>query len=174
MAVSSHETRGFRYRQASIAFEMPPPWQVSCEVPTELTKSYNLWLGDGLRSQTLAVQIPTSLLVFMILAKWLTLLHLNSLWGGPYLRSLLWDSNEFMYRTSFQHYIWHMKKKWKSTLSPWSVARQAPLSMGFPRQEYWSGLSFPSPGGLPDSGIEPRSPLYFRQILYWAAREAHG
>ena len=40
----------------------------------------------------------------------------------------------------------------------WTVARQAPLSMGFPRQEYWSGLPFPSPGDLPNSGIEPRSP----------------
>ena len=40
----------------------------------------------------------------------------------------------------------------------WTVALQAPLSMGFSRQEYWSGLSFPSPGDLPDSGIEPRSP----------------
>ena len=37
---------------------------------------------------------------------------------------------------------------------PWIIARQAPLSMGFPRQEYWSGLPFPTPGGLPDSGIE--------------------
>ena len=36
--------------------------------------------------------------------------------------------------------------------------RQAPLSMGFSRQEYWSGLPFPSPGDLPDPGIEPRSP----------------
>ena len=35
---------------------------------------------------------------------------------------------------------------------------QAPLSMGFSRQEYWSGLPFPSPGDLPDPGIEPRSP----------------
>ena len=40
----------------------------------------------------------------------------------------------------------------------WTVARQAALSMGFPRQEYWSGLPFPSPGDLPDLGIEPRSP----------------
>ena len=42
--------------------------------------------------------------------------------------------------------------------TPWTVARQAPLSMGFSRQEYWSGLPFPSPGNLPDPGIEPRSP----------------
>ena len=40
----------------------------------------------------------------------------------------------------------------------WTVAHQAPPSMGFSRQEYWSGLPLPSPGGLPDPGIEPRSP----------------
>ena len=40
---------------------------------------------------------------------------------------------------------------------PWTVAHQAPLSVGFPRQEYWSGLSFPSPGNLLDPGIEPAS-----------------
>ena len=38
------------------------------------------------------------------------------------------------------------------------VAHQAPLSMGFPRQEYWSGLPFPPPGDLPHPGIEPMSP----------------
>ena len=43
-------------------------------------------------------------------------------------------------------------------VTPWSVAHQAPLSMGFYRQDYWSGLSFPSPGDLPDPGIEPGSP----------------
>ena len=41
-------------------------------------------------------------------------------------------------------------------MTPW--AHQAPPSMEFSRQEYWSGLPFPSPGDLPDSGIEPRSP----------------
>ena len=41
----------------------------------------------------------------------------------------------------------------------WSIAFQAPLSMGFSRQEYWSGLPFPSPGDLPDPRIEPTSPL---------------
>ena len=39
----------------------------------------------------------------------------------------------------------------------WTVALQAPLSMGFPRQEYWSGLPFPAPGDLPNPGIEPVS-----------------
>ena len=42
--------------------------------------------------------------------------------------------------------------------NPWTVAYQAPPSMGFSRQEYWSGLPFPSPGDLPDLGIEPGSP----------------
>ena len=41
--------------------------------------------------------------------------------------------------------------------TPWTVARQAPLSMGFSRQEYWSGLPCPPPGELPDPGIEPMS-----------------
>ena len=41
--------------------------------------------------------------------------------------------------------------------APWAIACQAPLSMGFLRQEYWSGLLFPTPRDLPDSGIEPLS-----------------
>ena len=43
-------------------------------------------------------------------------------------------------------------------VTPWTVARQTPLSMGFSRQEYWNGLPFPSPGDLPNPGIEPGSP----------------
>ena len=42
----------------------------------------------------------------------------------------------------------------------WTVARQAPLSMGSPRQEYWSGLPFPSPGVFPTQGLNPR-------LLHW-------
>ena len=42
--------------------------------------------------------------------------------------------------------------------TPWTVAYQAPQSMAFFRQEYWSGLPFPSPGNLPDPGMEPGSP----------------
>ena len=55
----------------------------------------------------------------------------------------------------------------------WTVAHQVPLSMGFSRQEYWSGLPFLSPGDLPNSGIEPRStyiPGGFFTI--WATRES--
>ena len=52
--------------------------------------------------------------------------------------------------------------------TPWTVAHQAPLSMGFSWQEYWSGLTFPPPGDLPDPGIEPQSHVSCigRQILY--------
>ena len=42
--------------------------------------------------------------------------------------------------------------------TPWTVAYQAPPSMGFSRQEYWNGLPFPSPGDLPNPGIKPGSP----------------
>ena len=43
-------------------------------------------------------------------------------------------------------------------VAPLTIVHQAPLSMGFSRQEYWSGLPFPPPGDLPDTGIKPRSP----------------
>ena len=42
----------------------------------------------------------------------------------------------------------------------WTVAHQVSLSMGFPRQEYWSGLPFPSPGDLPDPRTEPETPVF--------------
>ena len=62
-------------------------------------------------------------------------------------------------------------------VTAWTVAHQAPLSMGFSRQEYWSGLPFPSPGDLPNPGIEPRSPALQadagRCFNLWATREAH-
>ena len=47
---------------------------------------------------------------------------------------------------------------YSSFATPWTLAYQASLSMGFSRQDYWSGLPFPSPGDLPDPGIESRSP----------------
>ena len=49
--------------------------------------------------------------------------------------------------------------------TPWTVAYQAPPSMGFSRQEYWSGLPFPSPGDLPNLGIEPGSPALHADAL---------
>ena len=61
-----------------------------------------------------------------------------------------------------------LQKKWSEVKSlshvwlfviPWTVAYQAPPSLGFSRQEYWSGLPFPSPGDLPNPGIKPGSPV---------------
>ena len=52
-----------------------------------------------------------------------------------------------------------------NSVTPWTVARQAPLSMGFSRQEYWSGLPFLSPGDLPDPGTKPRSPAFQADFL---------
>ena len=49
-------------------------------------------------------------------------------------------------------------KSCPTLMTPWTIACQTPLSMGFSRQEYWNGLPFPSPGDLPDPGIKPRSP----------------
>ena len=48
----------------------------------------------------------------------------------------------------------------------WTVAHQAPLSMEFSRQEYWGGLPFPSPGDLPNSGIEPECPAWQADSFY--------
>ena len=63
-------------------------------------------------------------------------------------------------------HTWLLEKPWDGLVTkscpnlatPWNVTCQASLSMGFSRQEYWSGLPFPSTGDLPDTGIKPRSP----------------
>ena len=67
----------------------------------------------------------------------------------------------------FEYHLFSRLWKWKVKVkpfsrvrlfaTPWTVPCQAPLSMGFSRQEYWSGLPVPSPGDLPNPGIKPRS-----------------
>ena len=57
----------------------------------------------------------------------------------------------------------HVVSRVRLFATPWTVAYQAPLSMGFSRQEYWTGLPFPSPGDVPDPGIKPES----LHLLYW-------
>ena len=71
-----------------------------------------------------------------------------------------------------QGYHYHLSKFHIYVLScvwlfvtPWTIAYQAPPSIGFSRQGYWSGLPFPSPGDLPDPGIEPRSPALWADTL---------
>ena len=58
--------------------------------------------------------------------------------------------------------------------TPWTVARLAPLSMEFSGQEYWRGVLFPSPGDLPDPGVEPRSALQADSLLSEPAGEAQN
>ena len=58
--------------------------------------------------------------------------------------------------------------------TPWTVACQAPLSVGFSRHEYWNGLPFPSPGDRPNPGIEPGSPALQADSLPTELREAQG
>ena len=54
-----------------------------------------------------------------------------------------------------------------NSATPWTVAHQAPLSMGVPSQEYWSGLPFPHPGDLPNPGIKPASPTLTGRFFTW-------
>ena len=58
------------------------------------------------------------------------------------------------------------------SVTPQTVSQEAPLSMGFSRQEYWSGLPVPPPGELPDPAIEPGSPAG-KFFTIWAMRETH-
>ena len=81
----------------------------------------------------------------------------------------------FLYKWWFK--LWHLGKSEVSlscpTLcDPVDCSPPAPLSMGFSRQEYWNGLPFPSPGDLPDPGVEPRSPALWADALnLWATRK---
>ena len=76
-------------------------------------------------------------------------------------------------RPDLHHHQWHPQSESESEVAqlgptlwtPWTVAHQAPPSMGFSRQEYWSGLPFPSPGDLPNPGIKPRSPKLHADAL---------
>ena len=72
--------------------------------------------------------------------------------------------------------LFSLKVVSNSSETLWTVARQAPLSMGLPRQEYWSRLPFPSPGDLPDPGIKPMSLIssalaggFFTTSITWEA-----
>ena len=86
-----------------------------------------------------------------------------------------WISIDYMYLlylTSIDYIYRLLCSIWVKSLSrvqlfatPWIVAYQPALSIGFSRQEYWSGLPFPSPGDLPEPGIEPGSPTLQADVL---------
>ena len=85
-------------------------------------------------------------------------------WG----RKISHSWSHVVYRLE-SYFGWKVKVKSLSRVrlfgTPWTVVHQVPPSVGFPRQEYWSGLPCPSPGDLPNSGIEPRSPALLADIL---------
>ena len=80
--------------------------------------------------------------------------------------------NNFVIHSSKSLLVIEAKKKKMKSLSrvqffaiPWTLAYQASQSMGFSRQEYWNRLPFPSPGDLPDPGIEPKFPALHTDVL---------
>ena len=82
-------------------------------------------------------------------------LSLSLLWN----RAQLWGENEAMWGTCSElSGSCLVAKSCPTLVLPWTVARQASLSVEFSRQEYWSRLLFPPPGDLPDAGIEPAAP----------------
>ena len=76
----------------------------------------------------------------------------------PTLISELINLSIFLLENTEKHTKRQCTQSCPTLVTPLTGACQAPLSMGFFRQEYWSGLPFPSPGDIPDLGIEPRSP----------------
>ena len=83
---------------------------------------------------------------------------------GSFILIAVWNSvyeyhNFFFHSTLYGHCCFLVIKSCPTLfVTPWTSACQAPLSMGLPRQEYWSTLPFPSPGDLPDPWIQPISP----------------
>ena len=149
------------------------PWTVACHAPPSMGFSrQEYWSG-------LPYSIPG---IFLTqgsdLCRQLPVCHLGNtkriasqgIWTfgvyAAYCQGFLSVVTKTVWLCSFTHELMHRKKKVKVKLlsrvrlfvTPWTVAYQAPPSMGFSRQESWSGVSFPSPEDLPDSGMEPGSP----------------
>ena len=102
---------------------------------------------------------------------WVTHILLGGMYKGPSLsenRLLLTKQN-----CSYHGGGGLVAKTCPTLTAPWTIALQAPLSLRFPKQEYWSGLPFPSAGDLPNPGVEPDSCIKGRFFTDWATREAH-
>ena len=84
--------------------------------------------------------------------------RLQKIFNGIALNLLVKYLNSVEYSNPSTWYICFSLSCVRLFATPWTVAYQAPPSMGFSRQEYWNGLPFPSPGDLPNPGIEPGSP----------------
>ena len=85
--------------------------------------------------------------------------RLNEMHRSKWLACLRWERwYSYWSEVTLLSHVWLF-------VTPWTVAYQVPPSIGFSRQKYWSGLPFPSPGELPNPGIEPGLP-HCRQMLY--------
>ena len=118
-----------------------------------------MYISKGLKTstQTNTSKLILTAVLFTIAKRWKWLKMSTKRW-----------MDKLRYTHTMEYYIAISGLVSKSCLTlatPWAVACQAPLSMGFSRQEYWSGLPFPSPRDLLNPGIKSRSPV-FRQILY--------
>ena len=78
----------------------------------------------------------------------------------------------YIQRLRYTCYCCLVAKLWSTLVNPWTKARQAPLTIGFPWQEYWSGLPFLSPRDLSDPGVKPVSPAWQADSLPLSTREA--
>ena len=83
--------------------------------------------------------------------------------GMSFKKSIVYNPESILANKLSQRKVTWKERKWSCSVvsdsaTLWAVVYQAPLSMGFSRQQYWRGLPFPSPGDLPDSGIGPGSP----------------
>ena len=81
-------------------------------------------------------------------------------WGQLESYRVRWNSERVLKFLLLLLFLFSRSVMSDSFVNLWTVARQTPLSMGFPRQEYWSGLAFLSLGDLPNPGIDPRSPAF--------------
>ena len=88
----------------------------------------------------------------------LSKLHCLGFYGGLITQAWLIKFLDIGEITNFWWLVVSVTKSCPTLATQWTVVLQAPLNMGFSRQEYWSGLPFPSPVDLPDPGIKPRSP----------------
>ena len=135
--------------------------------------SIRAWGSIGLSQTIDGYTRPT--LLFPLWWKFLKSCAISPSWNArPGVGSLLYAFPRVVLLSPHIHVNICVLSSWvtpNSFITPWTVAHQAPLSTGFPRQEYWSGWPVPSSGELPDPGIESTSPVssVCRWILYYGA-----
>ena len=114
--------------------------------------------SEGIRLTLLIVSFIVQKLLSLIRSHLFIFVFISITLGGGSQRILLWFMLEGVLCFPLKwSEVKSLSRVWLFA-TPWTVAYQDSPSMGFSRQEYWSGLPFPSPGDLPDPGIEPRSP----------------